>query len=164
MIVWAKAGLSRQAAGAGLSSSSASRLVSRRKARNPNIEIRDKHKGSVEQWNTGIMGWQPVPGATFHHSNIPNEVGAWVLECVSDFVFRASNFEGQTPLSASGDAVYHGETELAAKMLVAIVGLMSPASSIPTPRFHRVWRLETVGEEPGQWMPLFAPTMGVSGR
>jgi hypothetical protein len=45
-------------------------------------------------------------------------------------------------------------------MQVAIVGLVSPASSIPTPRFHRVWRLETVGEEPEQWVLLRAPAMG----
>ena len=49
-------------------------------------------------------------------------------------------------------------------MLLAIVGLVSPASSIPTPRFHRVWRLETVGEEPGQWVPLRTPAMGMPTR
>lgn len=59
---------------------------------------------------------------------------------------------------ARQDGAY--KSEGAAKMQLAIVGLVSPASSIPTPRFHRVWRLETVGEEPEQWVLLRAPAMG----
>jgi hypothetical protein len=47
----------------------------------------------------------------------------------------------------------------AAKVPLAIVGLVSPASSIPTPRFRMMWQWETVGGELGQWGPRLTPAV-----
>jgi hypothetical protein len=62
---------------------------------------------------------------------------------------------GGLPLGRQGKPV----SELAAKAPVAIVGLLSPASSIPTPRFRRVWHVVAAGEEPEQETLRLRPVM-----
>ena len=54
---------------------------------------------------------------------------------------------------------------LATKVLLAIVGLVSPASLIPTPRFRMMWPWETVAGEPEQvGAPPHTGNRGSGGR
>jgi hypothetical protein len=51
------------------------------------------------------------------------------------------------------------DLRLAAKVPLAIVGLVSPANSIPTPRFRMMWQRETVREELEQWVLHLIPAV-----